>query len=253
MNVLIIEDEVNAFDYLTLILKQVRPGYNILKHLESVEDAINWLFKHEQPDLIFLDIQLSDGLSFEIFKHVDLTCPIIFTTAFDQYAIEAFKVNSIDYLLKPIHTDDLARAINKLEVQKKTLTEGWAPQLDQIFAQLNSQKKQRFLVKRGQHFEFINSQDIAYVSSEDSVTFLHTFQHQRHIYPNSVEEINRNLDPKQFFQINRSHIINIHAIQKAHSYFNQRLKLELLPAIQSDADLVVSRAKVQALKQWMDS
>lgn len=253
MNVLIIEDEVNAFNYLKLILQKVRPDYTILKHLESVEDAINWLFQNDHPDLIFLDIQLSDGLSFEIFKHIDVTCPIIFTTAFDQYAIEAFKVNSIDYLLKPIHTDDLQRAINKLEAQQKVSTKDWTPQLDQIFAQLNPQKKRRFLVKRGQHFEFINSQDIAFVSSEDSVTLLHTFQQQRHIYPNTVEEISRNLDPKQFFQINRSHIINIEAIHKAHNYFNQRLKLELLPTVKTEAELVVSRAKVQALKLWMDS
>lgn len=253
MNVLIIEDEVNAFDYLQLILKKIRPHYTIVKHLESVEDAINWLFQNEQPDLIFLDIQLSDGLSFEIFKHVEVTCPIIFTTAYDQYAIEAFKVNSIDYLLKPIHTDDLNRAIQKLEAQQKTATKDWTPQLDQIIAQLNSQKKRRFLVKRGQHFEFINSQDIAFVSSEDSVTLLHTFQQQRHIYSNTIEEISRNLDPKQFFQINRSQIVNIEAIHKAHSYFNQRLKLELLSTLKVEADMVVSRAKVQALKQWMDS
>lgn len=253
MKVLIIEDEVNAFDYLQLILKKIRPNYKVIHHLESVEDAINWLFQNDPPDVIFLDIQLSDGLSFEIFKHVEVTCPIIFTTAFDQYAIDAFKVNSIDYLLKPIHTDDLQRAIQKLESQQKGPTRDWTPQLDQIFAQLNPQKKRRFLVKRGQHFEFINSQDIAFVSSEDSVTLLHTFQQQRHIYPNTIEEINRNLDPKQFFQINRSHIINIEAIHKAHNYFNQRLKLELLPTLKVEADLVVSRAKVQALKQWMDS
>ncbi|MEO0338161.1 MAG: response regulator, partial [Bacteroidota bacterium] len=186
MNVLIIEDEINAFEYLKLILNQIRPNYTIAQHLDSVEDSINWLAQNDPPDLIFLDIQLSDGLSFEIFKHIEVRCPIIFTTAYDQYAIEAFKVNSVDYLLKPIHQDDLKRAILKLESQQNDTSKDWKTQFDQFFTQLNPQKKRRFLVKRGQHFEFINSQDIALVSSEDGITLLHTFQQQRHIYANST-------------------------------------------------------------------
>ena len=252
MNVLIIEDEINAFDYLQLILKKIRPDYRVIKHLESVEDAINWLFQETHPDLIFLDIQLSDGLSFEIFKHVQVNCPIIFTTAYDQYAIEAFRVNSIDYLLKPVHQDDLERAINKLEAQNAQ-THSLSPKIDQVIRQLTPSIKRRFLIKKGQHFEFINSQDIALISSEGGLTLLHNFQGKKHIYSNSIEHIAEHLDPKQFFQINRSSILNIEAISKAHSYFNQRLKIELIPLLKLNLELIVSRAKVQAFKSWMDA
>ena len=250
MQVLIIEDEINAFNYLQTILKKLVPQIHILGHLESVEDAVNWLVQNEAPDLIFLDIQLSDGLSFEIFKHVELKSPIIFTTAFDQYAIEAFKVNSIDYLLKPIHIDDLRRSIQKYEQQQLQLNENLSEQIRTIFGQLNEQKKHRFLVRKGNHFEFINVSDIACINSDDGLTFLHTFQNKRHHYTNTIERLIKQLDVRSFFQINRSQIVNIEAIQKIHPYFNQRLKIEL--RLPTEFDLVVSRSKVNTFKQWVD-
>ena len=144
MKVLIIEDEVNAFEYLQTIIQQIKPEYKVLEHLESVEESVNWLHQNEAPDLIFLDIQLSDGLSFEIFKHVNVTSPIIFTTAFDQYAIDAFKVNSIDYLLKPIHKDELGRALDKFEKHNNSVNNDLSNQIQSIYSQLNQQKKHRY-------------------------------------------------------------------------------------------------------------
>ncbi|MEZ5042298.1 MAG: LytTR family DNA-binding domain-containing protein [Saprospiraceae bacterium] len=251
MNALIIEDEINAFEYLKALLQKIEPSASILAHLDSVEDSINWLFKNEAPDLLFMDIQLADGLCFEIFNHVEVKTPIIFTTAFDQYAIEAFKVNSIDYLLKPINPEDLAQALQKFNSQQGHLKTHLNQQLQSVFANLNKQKKHRCLVKRANHFEFIEVVDIAFVYSENSITFLHTFDGKRHLYNNTVEGLVKTLDETLFFQISRNQIVNINAIQKIHPYFNQRLKLELkLPA--EGFDFLVSRSKISQFKEWID-
>lgn len=251
MNVLIIEDEINAFEYLKALLQKIEPSASILAHLDSVEDSINWLYQNEAPDLLFMDIQLADGLCFEIFNHVEVKTPIIFTTAYDQYAIEAFKVNSIDYLLKPINPEDLAQALQKFNNQQGHLKAHLNQQLQSVFANLNKQKKHRCLVKRANHFEFIEVVDIAFVYSEDSITFLHTFDGKRHLYNNTVEGLVKTLDETLFFQISRNQIVNINAIQKIHPYFNQRLKLELkLPA--EGFDFLVSRSKISQFKDWID-
>ncbi len=252
MNILIIEDEINAYQYLHTIIKKIKPQVRCLAHLESVEEAINWLHQNEAPDLIFLDIQLSDGLSFEIFKHVKVQCPIIFTTAYDQYAIEAFKVNSIDYLLKPIHKDDLKRALDKFDQQQMTSNAGLSTQLQSIFGQMNTATKHRCLVKKGNHFEFINVSDIAFVHSEDGLTFLHTFKGKSHLYNHSIESLMKSIDATTFFQINRGQILNINAIHKIHPFFNQRLKIELNVPVKTE-EFIVSRAKVQVFKSWVDA
>jgi two-component system response regulator LytT len=252
MRVLIIEDEINASEYLQRIIKKLKPKAQIIGCLDSVEDAVNWLFQHEPPDLLFMDIQLSDGLSFEIFKHVEIKSPIIFTTAFDQYAIEAFKVNSIDYLLKPIHIEDMKRALTKFDQQKAPIHTQLSTQLQSIFRNMNKQKKHRCLIKKGNHFEFINIVDIAFVHSEDGLTFLYTFQGKRFLYTSTVEGLMDTLDPDQFFQINRGQIVNIDAIQKIFPYFNQRLKIEPMSPV-GNIELVVSRSRIQQFKAWVDA
>lgn len=252
MKILIVEDEINAFQYLRDILKKVRPDIQILAHLESVEDAVNWLMDNESPDLIFLDIELSDGRSFEIFEHVEVEAPVIFTTAYDQYAIEAFKLNSIGYLLKPIHVDDLRKTLDKFERTRPSLNVQLSAQLQSVFGKLNQQKKLRCLVKKGNHFEFINMADIACVHSDEGLTFLHTFQGQRHLYTNTVEGLMASLDSQAFFQINRGQIVNINAIKKIHPYFNQRMKLELSVLV-TGVEFLVSRSCLQGFKEWVDS
>lgn len=252
MNILIIEDEVNAFEYLKTIIHKIKPEVNILANIESVEDAVNWFHQNKQPDLIFLDIQLSDGLSFEIFKHVELKSPVIFTTAYDQYAIEAFKVNSIDYLLKPIHPDDLKRAMKKFEQHHFAANSDLSARLEAVFRKVDQPKKNRCLVSKGDHYEFINIKDIAFANSEDGLTFLNTFSGKKHLYSSTIEGFMSELDPLMFFQINRAQVVNINAIQKIHMYFNQRLILEVTSA-KNDMEFIVSRTKVAAFKKWADS
>lgn len=250
MNILIIEDEINAFEYLRSMLKKIDPNVNILAHIDSVEDSVNWLHQNPQPELIFMDIQLADGLCFEVFNYVEVKSPIIFTTAFDQYAIEAFKVNSIDYLLKPIIPEDLRKAIEKYRLRRVSQEVNYSQQIQSAFSTLNKQTKHRCLVKRGNHFEFIEVSEIAFVHSESSITFLYTFDGKRHLYNNTVEGLMKNLDETLFFQISRHQIININAVQKIHPYFNQRLKLEL--NIPSELEFLVSRSKLTPFKDWID-
>lgn len=251
MNIVIIEDEINAYEYLQKSILKIEPSAQITAHLESVEEAVNWLHQNNPIDLIFLDIQLSDGLSFEIFNHVDVTAPIIFTTAYDQYAIDAFKVNSIDYLLKPIHIDDLVRALEKYKTRLPLMNTDLTNQIMGLFNKENQQKKHRCLVKKGNHFEYISISDIAFINSEDGMTFLHTFDTKRHLYSKTIENLESILDPKKFFQISRAQIVNIKAINTIHPHFNQRLKIALKSSHPS-VELIVSRSKVNEFKTWID-
>jgi len=198
-----------------------------------------------------MDIQLSDGISFEIFEHVEITCPIIFTTAYDQFAIQAFKVNGLDYLLKPISPEDMATAMKKFDDQNAKANNANFDQLNSLVSSINPKKKNRFLIKKGNHFEFIEVHDIAYVHSEDSLTFLFTKDGKRHIYSKTITEIEMELDAKSFFRINRGQLIQIDAISKIHPYFNQRLKLEL--STKSEHEFIVSRNKMMDFKGWVDS
>ena len=252
MNILSIEDEINAFEYLKSMLYKINPGIKSLTNIDSVQGSLNYLSNHQDSlDLIFMDIQLADGLSFEIFNHIDINKPIIFTTAYDQYALDAFKVYSVDYLLKPIHIDDLRSAYQKYE-QLYTNQVSDADKLKEMILSINKPKKNRCLVKRGGHYEYVDVKDIAYVNSEDSMTFLHTTDGQRHIYSKTIERLFTELDLAMFFQINRSQIININAIHQVHPYMNQRLKVLLDPKLKATAEFVVSRNKMTSFKGWMD-
>jgi len=182
MRVVIVEDEINAFEYLKSSLEKIEPGIEVVAHLESVKSSVNFFKDHHDFDLIFMDIQIADGLSFEIFNHVPLEKPVIFTTAYDQYAIEAFKVHSVDYLLKPIHKNDLSKSLNKFKAIFQNTKGNSSDVLIKMMNQLNKKKKNRCLVKKGGHFEYVNVDDIAYVISEDSITFLYTFEGKRHMY-----------------------------------------------------------------------
>ena len=251
MKVLIIEDEKNAYDYLSGLIKRANPTVAISDQLESVEEAVNWFTEGHEIDLVFLDIELSDGLSFEIFQHVEVKAPIIFTTAYDQYAIEAFKVNSIGYLLKPINQLELNQALEKYEKYRPKDLDAFSSQLRSIFGQGQNVKKQRCLVKKSNHFEFIQIKEIAFIHSDHGLTFLHTFNGERHLYNNTIEGLYQELDTKQFFQINRGQIVNIEAIKKIHPYFNHRMKLDL-QTTKSNIEFLVSRSKLSEFKTWLD-
>lgn len=247
-----IEDEINAYEYLISLLGKIDSNIDVVAHHDSVKSAVNYFQNEEEYDLIFMDIQIADGLSFEIFNHVEVEKPVIFTTAYDQYAIDAFKFHSIDYLLKPIHLDDLRSSITKYKDLYERSGEGYLPDLTQILNRFNRPTKNRCLVKKGGHFEYVNVADIAYVCSENSITFLFTKDGHRFIYSKTVEQLNMELDQDQFFQINRSQIVNIDAIKEIHPFLNQRLSLKLILPVPEEREFIVSRQKLSIFKEWVD-
>jgi DNA-binding LytR/AlgR family response regulator len=254
MNVLIIEDEFHAARILTETLSKVRPGSRVLSVIDSVKSSLNWLYRNElELDLIFMDIELADGNSFEIFKHARMPAPVIFTTAYNQYAVDAFKVNAIDYLLKPISKEDLEQSILRWEKQGGQSVLFLESQMEEISSLFQSkQKKNRCLVKKGEVFEFINVSDIAMAYSEDSVTFLVTFDGKRHLYGRTVEQLLGELDERCFFQLNRGQLVNVENVIQVHPYLGQRLKLKVRMDGGQD-DVLVSRQRASDFKRWLDS
>lgn len=248
MRILIIEDENMAARRLIKLINDNIPDCEIFGNLDTVTSAVDWLNNNPQPDLIFLDIQLADGISFEIFEHVKVTSPIIFCTAFDQYAIKAFKLNSIDYLLKPVDPDELKNALNKFQSGRK------APEitLDQIRVLLQPVQKvfkNRFLVKIGERIQTISIDEIGIFYSEDKVTFLMTKQGKKFIIDHTLDEVENLLDPELFFRLNRKYISSISAIKGVFTYSNSRLKIQLENS--NDNDILISREKMAAFKNWL--
>ena len=249
MQILIIEDEARAASQLQQLLSNCTFDYELLDIIDTVEDAVLWFKEHPNPDLVFMDIQLADGLSFEIFQKVEVTAPIIFTTAFDQYAIQAFKVNSIDYLLKPIRQDDLKASLNKFEQSNKQPTVS-ATVLKQLLSSIQRpQQRQGILVKEGSGFVQIRISELLYVYSEESITF-GVSTSKRFIIEETVEQLYQSLDTQQFYRINRGQIVAKKAITKIDSYFNHRLKLSVSHS--RDQEFIVSRPKTGDFKTWMN-
>ncbi len=252
MKILIIEDEHFAAKRMSSLITENMPGAEILQVIDSVEDSIVWMNNNKQPNLIFMDIQLADGLSFQIFQKTNINCPVIFTTAYDEYALDAFKVNSIDYLLKPIELEAFKRAIQKYEQLYKNNLEGvnWKNITNEIFSN-KAKFKQRFLIKTGQAYTYLKVSDIQLIFSEEGITFAQKSNQQRVIIDKTLDQLETLLDPVDYFRINRKYIVPISSIKKMHPYFNSRLKLELNTL--TDDDLIVSREKVVAFKTWIDS
>lgn len=254
MKVLIIEDEPHAQNELKRLLSNSEFDISVLDCIDSVEDSVVWLKSNKLPDLIFMDIHLSDGLSFEIFKQVKVTTPVIFTTAYDEYAIQAFKVNSVDYLLKPIKQAELNDALNKF----KTLEQQFGStqpilELDQIKQLLNIQKsdyKTRFIARVGDQIKHIDIKDVAYFRAEDNEVILITKNSNRYVIEYSLDHLVSVLDPCEFFRANRSYIVTVNSIAKISKYFNSRLHLKLVP--QPEDTVLISRVKVPEFLKWMD-
>ncbi len=253
MKILILEDEIPASKRLKSMLKKIDPDLKILAIIDSIEDAVNWFEENDEPDLIFADIQLSDGVCFEIFKQVNIQCAVIFTTAFNEYAIEAFKVNSIDYLLKPIDQKMLSSAIKKY---KNIRTSYSAPEnnmealLKKLSKVTSSDFKSRFLVKKGQTMKTVATGDTAFFLIDNQLVFLVDKENNKYIIEHSLDDIEQMLDPEFFFRINRQMIVSLDSVKTIHPYFNSRLKLMLEPVIKSE--ILVSRMKVSDFKKWLD-
>lgn len=250
MNVLIIEDEAPAFRRLQKILDEIDPELEILEVIDSVEDSVKWLRNHSSPDLIFMDIQLSDGISFEIFDAIDISSPVIFTTAFDEYMLKAFKVNSIDYLLKPIKKEDLAQSIEKYR-SLQTVFSGNTSMNDLIKQiRLDDRKfKSRFLVKQGDKLLSIQTDDIEYFQTKNGVVYLATSE-KKYLLDFTLDDLIKQLDPEKFYRANRQFVIGYNAIKAIHRYHKGKLLVEL--QIPTDEQIVVSSEKATEFKQWLD-
>ena len=257
MKYLIIEDEPLAQQELVRMLKSLDSNFELLASIDSAKESINWLKNNAQPDIIFMDIHLSDNVCFEIFNHVNITAPIIFTTAYDQYAIEAFKTNGIAYLLKPIEEDELIVALKKF----KTLTNvnielstihTQIQQLSSLNSQFSPQStyKERLLAKIGDNYQHLQMSDIAYFYSEDHYTFVTTQDNQRYIINYTLDTLVEQLNPQHFFRISRQFILNINSIGSVAKHFNGRLKITIKPAFSDD--IYVSRNRVQPFLAWLD-
>lgn len=254
MKVLIIEDEPYAQKELTRLLEQTGRQLEIVACTDSVEDSVEWFQLNPMPDLIFMDIQLADGLSFEILRQIKVAAPVIFTTAFDQYAIQAFKVNSIDYLLKPVRLNELNDALQKLEEirdqfsGRRTFLE--SGDIDRLVKSIRREYKSRFMVRLGDQFKMVAALEIAYFRAEDNEVTLVTQNGRNYIVEHSLDELGQLLDPGVFFRISRSYLVGIHSVKKVSKYFNSRLILELQP--EAGEKVLISRVKVQQFLEWMD-
>lgn len=249
MNAVIIEDEPLAADRLEKLLVEVAPGMNVLARLDSVNDSIRWL-QNYKPDLIFLDIQLSDGLSFAIFEEVTVNTPVIFTTAYDQYAIKAFELNSIAYLMKPIRKAELRDSLDKLN----SLRAAYSIDFDRLLAEIRGDKpehKKRFLVQIGERFHRIQTSDVAYFYAFEKAVYLRTFQGKSYPIDYSLDQLENQLDPRYFFRINRQLLINIEAIDEMTAWSRSRIKLELKALNDRELNTVVSIDRSGEFKKWL--
>lgn len=250
MKAIIVEDEPLNAVHLKTLLHKTAPEIEVVEMLDSVKATVNYLKQKPNLDLLFLDIHLADGNSFEIFQLIEVIQPVIFTTAYDEYAIKAFKVNSIDYLLKPIGLSDLKTAINKFKLQYSAQQASKQVQHHQLFEVLSKTQKSRFIVKMGDHLNSIKIEDIAYFNAEDGIVILVSKEGKRFAIDYTMDALESIVNNDLFFRVNRKMILNIDQILQVQSYFNGRLKIKLKIATQEDC--IVSRERVNDFKKWLD-
>ena len=249
MNIIIIEDEKPAARLLQRKVEKMGLEVNLMLH--SVEESIAWFQNNPHPDLIFLDIQLSDGLSFEIFEAIEIKSSVIFTTAYDEYALRAFKLNSIDYLLKPIDEEDLEIAVNKFKARNasQNISLDFEAIKRMLVNPAEKEYKKRFSVKIGTQLKVINIDEIECIYSENKGTYIHTLDNRNYLIDNSLEVIEKELNPNQFFRISRKFIIPLHSVKEIQMHSNSRLKI-ILPTYKDD-EVIVAREKVSDFKTWI--
>lgn len=251
MNILLIEDEDLAVKKLQKTLANVDEEVTVVGVADSIRSSVDWLKGNPAPDLILMDIELSDGQSFEIFNMVEVTSPVIFTTSYDEFALKAFKVNSIDYLLKPIQQDELKTALGKF---RKLSNNGKGINLESLVSELKRklqprEYRKRFLVKQGQKLVSIDTDQIAYFFSDGRMNFFKTFDNRMFVVDYTMEELEEMLPEEWYFRINRSFLVSVRSVDKIDEYFGNRLILVLKPTVEKQA--LVSREKVGEFKKWM--
>lgn len=251
MKTLIIEDEMHTAKSLAKMLKEIEPNIDVVNTIDSVEESIHFISNHPEIELIFMDIQLSDGVSFEIFKEIKVDVPIIFTTSYDEYAIKAFEVNSIDYLLKPVEESVLRKSLDKLKNISRQVNQNQKIEalLNQVHI-ITQEYKSRFLVKTTKGFTVIAVTDVAYFYIEDHLVFLKTHKNQRFAVDYTLDEIEKMLNPKDFFRLNRQFIASLPSIGQIENYFNNTVSVKLHPPI--DTQIIVSRYTIKEFKEWLE-
>ena len=250
MKAIIIEDEKLSAEHLVTLLNRVDASIEIVATFDSVKKSVEEFKKGIKADLLFVDIHLADGLSFDIFSKTTVDTPVIFTTAYDEYAIKAFKINSVDYLLKPIGIDDLKAAVNKYKKLNKVDHSVMIENIASAYQNINKQFKNRFMVKMGDTISTIKTEEIAHFVSEDGLVLLATDNGKRYVIDYTLDNLESMISPDLFFRINRKVIVNINAIQKVSAYFNSRLKLNSESL--NEEDSIVSRERVNDFKSWLD-
>jgi two-component system LytT family response regulator len=256
MRIFIIEDETVAAQRLKEMVQQLLPQAQIVGLADSIEESVEYLSNHPMPNLILMDIELVDGQSFEIFKEVEVTCPVIFTTAYDEFALQAFKVHSIDYLLKPIVYDDLKRSLDKFTQLQKVYSSSRSINVDDLLQELRRTSvavpgthREYFLVRQGQRLISVSIEEIAYFYSQDRISFLKTFDNRTYSLDISLEEIEGQVDANRFFRTSRQYLAERRSIGNVYVHFNGKYKLALKPA--TEEEVFVSRDRAPEFKKWL--
>jgi two-component system, LytTR family, response regulator LytT len=251
MQIIIIEDELKAAKSLANLVADLRPSVKIVAQLQSIEAAVNYFSENQQPDLVFMDIQLSDGLCFEIFKAVQLNCPVIFCTAYGEYAMDAIKANGVDYLLKPFSKEELEAAFVKVENFKNFFQQTKTPDLDEILKKIGREEgKKSFLVFKNNKYTSVKTDDIAFIYIRYEAATIMTFQEQQYPIGQSLDQLQALLSPKQFFRFNRQYLVNFAAIKEVEHYFARKLLVKLV--IPSPEKLLIGKEKTTAFFDWLD-
>jgi two-component system response regulator LytT len=248
--ILILEDEKLSAERIQRLILEIRPNTEIVGMLAGVKKTIDWLSENDSPDLIMMDVKLADGLSFEIFNLTEVKCPIIFTTAYDEYAVKAFKYNSVDYLLKPIEKDELEAALTKYEnIAQQPLSQ--LVLIESLLAQLQPKEyRKRFLLPYRDTYRKINVADIAFFYSNLNICYANLFNGEQIVISQTLEILEQELEPKNFFRVNRQYIVHIDSIEQVHNFFNGKLRIKVKNC--ADHDIIVSRTKAPMLKTWLD-
>jgi DNA-binding LytR/AlgR family response regulator len=252
MKILIIEDEPHAAQRLEILVESLLENVTICGKIDSVRKAVDWFKNNLPPDVVLMDIQLADGISFQIFEQCNVNAPVIFTTAYDEYAVRAFKVNSIDYILKPVDKDELMVALTKVRarVRSEDDTEQLLKNMSEAVKMLTKKYKSRFVIKVGEHLRTVEVNDIRFFYSQEKATFCVTNENRSFILDYTLDQLEEMVDPAHFFRINRKYMVSSGAIQDIISYSNSRLKLVLTGS--QDRDVIVARERVQEFKDWLN-
>ncbi|TCC86699.1 LytR/AlgR family response regulator transcription factor [Pedobacter hiemivivus] len=252
MKILIIEDELKAAKSLENLILKIKPSAKITAQLQSIESAIDYLSENEAPDLIFMDIQLSDGLCFEIFKSVNIQCPVIFCTAYGEYTMDAIKANGIDYLLKPFSKEELQKAFEKVDNFKNFFQQNTQPDMEELLKKIGQDEgKKSFLVFKNNKYTTVKTEDIAFFYIRNEAPTLMTFQEQEYTLMQSLDQLQSILSTKQFFRLNRQYLVNFSAIKEVEHYFDRKLFVKLV--IPSPDKLLIGKEKTTIFLNWLEN